>query len=51
MLYMCVECLRMQGWWLGKDAYFKGQVGMEYGWWMICACLVSFYAGAIPTSP
>ena len=33
-----------------EDAYFKGQVGVEYGWWMVYACLVSFYACAIPTS-
>ena len=37
---------RCGGW---EDAYFKGQIGMEYGWWMICACLVGFYACAIPT--
>ena len=28
---------------VGMDVYFKGQVGVEYGW---CACLVSFYACA-----
>ena len=28
-----------------------GQVGVKYGWWMICACLVGFCAYAIPTSP
>ena len=39
---------RCGGW---EDAYFKGQVCVEYGWWMICACLVSFYACAIPTPP
>ena len=25
--------------------------GAEYGWWMICACFVSYCACAIPTSP
>ena len=34
-------------WWMGGCL---GWVGVEYGWWMICACLVSFYACAIPTS-
>ena len=31
------------------DAYFKGQItiGVEYGWLMICTCLVSYYACAI----
>ena len=31
-----------------EDASFKEQVGVEYEWWRICACLVGFYA--IPTS-
>ena len=39
---------RCGGW---EDAYFKGQVGVEYGWLIICACLVTFYACAIPASP
>ena len=34
-----------------EDAYFKGQVGVEYRWSTICACLVGFYACAIPSSP
>ena len=39
-------------WWMGGCLLsFKGQVGVEYGWWMIRACLVSFYACAIPISP
>ena len=29
----------------------KRQVSVEYGWWMIGACLVGFYAWAIHTSP
>ena len=43
----------MEGCQLGRCGGWDdaGQVGVEYGWWMICVCLVGFYACAIPTPP
>ena len=38
-----VSLTRYAGW---EDACFKGVGCVEYGWWMIYACLVSFYVYA-----
>ena len=31
----------------GRMLIAKGQVGVKYKWWMICACLVSFYVPSL----